>query len=100
METRTERGKGKKGDACLNLAMTKRQDSVGGRDVPFPFSLFPSFLFFLFFFFSLSCTTFFWASWNVLLGVQLLVQLGFYVVFQPELGIGMDVQDFDFLEYD
>ena len=40
METRTERGKERRKHACLNLAMTKRQDSVKYRDVRFSFFLF------------------------------------------------------------
>ena len=64
------KGKGKKGDACLNLAMTKREDSVVGPGCVVFFS------FFLF-----------------------LLALGMYfnVMFQPESGLGATA--FDFLEY-
>ena len=63
------KGKGKKGNACLNLGVTKREDSV--KMVAFFFSFLLFFFWSIFFFF-------FWSSsfprWNV--------------VFQPEFGRG------------
>ena len=81
------KGKGKKEDACLNLAMTKRQDSVKYRDVRFSFSSFLSLFFSFFFFLSslLHCTT-----WNALF---------LMLCFSPNLapnGKGSSLSLFDF----
>ena len=67
------KGKGKKEDACLNLGMTKRQDSVKYRDVRFCFLclLFLSFSFF---------------SPPFLIALHHLECTFSYVVFQPKFG--------------